>query len=602
MTQSQSRTQSRRGSFYPAVISAVSIIATAIFTLIFSTGAGAWAIAPAVLIVLSEIVKGVTDAVIPRLVTSRGLPRLALRGGVPSQARTIVIITALLSSPEAAREAAGRMERYSITNRDAGENLVFGLLADLPEAQAASAEGDAEIIAAAQQAVAELRRRAGDGFFLFLRRRERAREGVFRGWERKRGAVCQLMRALRGGDDIDISDAARRRLGHIQYVIAIDADTRLTAGAAAELIGTIHHPSNRPVINPETRTVTRGHGIIQPRIVTALRDADATALARAFSGGGGVDIYGGSRGEIYQDISGKSSFVGKGIIDVDAYLQCLDGRLPSNRVLSHDLPEGAYLRCGFAGDITLTDSHPATAAAYYERLHRWTRGDWQNAPWLLPRVPGGGGDMTPNPMDCIDKWRVLDNLRRSLLPPCALAIILLCFNSAQYRPAAAAAAVALVFGHIMAAAGKIRHILIHLRRAAARLLLLPIEAGVYISAAAIALFRMTVTKRRLLQWVTAADSDAVTRRGNITRCLRLALAGVLAALAAGAVSVSRGDAISAALCAVWCLSPVFAAAMSGRRRKKRPPARRRAYLLRSARAAYRYFTDFITAENNFLPP
>jgi cyclic beta-1,2-glucan synthetase len=411
-----------------------------------------------------------------------------------------------------------------------------------------------------------------------------------------------------------LTDDCKARLGHVRYVIALDEDTSLTADSARELIGTITHPRNSAIIDPVSRVVTRGHGILQPRVATELRVSAATAFARAFSGGGGHDIYGGARSETYQAVSGKSPYIGKGIIDVDAYLICLDGRFPNNHVLSHDLLEGAYLCCGSAHETELSDGFPRSTAPYYERLHRWTRGDWQNAPWLFPRVKTASGESERNPLSAIDKWLLFDNLRRSLLPPCAFALIIAGAVSTRLLPEACIAALSLVFGHALSALRLPRRGKALLRRrfafvpesfggrlfsAAARLLLLPIEASVCVSAAATALFRMIFTKRRMLQWVTAASAEKLRRRDG-ARCLLLGLPGIAAALTAAALSWTPPAILAAA---VWALSPLAAARM-GRREAEKPdiPACHREYLVKAARGAYRYFTDFMTPESHFLPP
>ncbi|MDR1065222.1 MAG: hypothetical protein LBL25_02515, partial [Oscillospiraceae bacterium] len=617
------------GAFYPFVIAAASLLAALLFGIL---SRNIW-LFPLNLIAVSELIRQIADYVITRLAVSRGIPRLELRGGVPAHARTLAVIAVLLTSKESAEAAANLLERYSILNRDAGENLIFGLLADLPEAKTAETPEDAEIKAAARRAIDKLNAHAPGRFFLFLREREESRrDRVFRGRERKRGAILQLMRELtrRGAGNALTRDGRTRPssaamppfpvpAGTLKFLIVLDEDTQLCAGTARELIGAMLHPLNRAVVDPKSRVVTRGHGILQPRVVTDLNASVRTEFARAFSGGGGGDAYGGSRGELYQDISGSSGFIGKGIIDVDAYLACLDGRFPAERVLSHDLLEGAYLRCGFAGDIKLSDGFPASAAPYYGRLHRWTRGDWQNAPWLLPRVRGESGERERNPLKRIDKWRIFDNLRRSLLPPCACALILAAALEPRFLPEAFAAAPALVFGHMLAAVNAtLRGGLRYRRRfsfipeafssrlaaAFTRLLLLPIEAAVCLSAAVTAIFRMACTKRNLLQWTTAAASEPPPQKNTPRRIpFRLSyLACLLPGLAAAVIAAATLSPSAAALAVVWCFAPVIAVSMGREKPEPAIPARNREYLLKAASGAYSYFSDFLTPQNNYLPP
>lgn len=297
----------------------------------------------------------------------------------------------LLSSAKSGINAAELLEEYRISNADAGKNLMFALLCDLPEAQTQACPEDAEYIEQAARKIAELNEKYGGGFFVFYRKRVKCeRDGVFRGWERKRGAILELCRYLDGGDSSVIlagGDESFVKGVGVKYLIALDSDTRLSAGTARELVGAAMHPLNRPVVTDGV--VTQGSAVIQPRVSVNLRAASCTDFALLFAGQGGIDPYGGTSSDLYQNMFGTGSFTGKGIIDVGAYLECLGNRFPENRILSHDLLEGAFLRCAFAGDIELTDGFPSNVKSYYSRMHRWTRGDWQLIPWLRRRVENG---------------------------------------------------------------------------------------------------------------------------------------------------------------------------------------------------------------------
>ena len=239
------------------------------------------------------------------------------------------------------------------------------------------------------------------------------KEGVYVPWERKRGAVLELMRLVRGRPNRLKVLAGDPEALHAKYVLCLDGDTRLVPGAARQLIGAAMHPLNTPLV--EKGAVVKGHGVLHPRMAVELDRAMATDFARIWAGQGGTDPYGAPTGELYTDLYDRGGFAGKGVVDAAAYLACLDGRFPEDHILSHDALEGAYLRGAYMGDVELTDACPVTAAAWFRRLHRWTRGDWQNLPWLFK----AGRDLP-----LLEQFRLFDSVRRSLVPPTALAAIL----------------------------------------------------------------------------------------------------------------------------------------------------------------------------------
>jgi len=353
---------------------------------LFETGSAIAALL--ILIPATELVKAALDFLLPHFVPATLLPRMELEGGVPQAGRTLCVISVLLTGADSGAQAARLLEEYRLANRDCGENLVFGLLADLPEADSAETETDAASIESARKEVEALNAEYCGGFFLFTRRREfSARDGKYRGYERKRGAIEALCRMLGDSGEAALVCAAgdAGEIGSVRYLIVLDEDTRLDPGSARELIGAMLHPLNACEIDEKRRIVRRGHAVLQPRMAVDLDAARKSEFARAYAGQGGIDPYGGACSEVYMDLFGVSGFAGKGIIDVDAYQRCLVGRMPEGHVLSHDILEGAYLRGGFIGDVELTDGCPSTVTGYFRRMHRWTRGDWQNLPWLFSR-------------------------------------------------------------------------------------------------------------------------------------------------------------------------------------------------------------------------
>jgi cyclic beta-1,2-glucan synthetase len=604
----------RTGAFYIGFI----ILASLFLSLLISFMLDAPAISILLLLPVSEFVKNVTDYIVLRLCRPQRIQRLELSGGVPDEGRTLCVISILLSSVDSGTRAAGLLEEYRLCNRDAGRNLLFGLLADLPDSKTESSPDDSKFIDNAKAEIERLNNEYGGGFFLFYRgRKYNARDKKFTAWERKRGAILELCRYLKGNETSLTCIAGRAEaLAGTNYVITLDSDTRLNAGSARELIGAALHPLNKPVIDEKRGIVTAGNGIIQPRISVDLAAAGQTHYTKIFAGLGGIDPYGGMTSDIYQNLFGTGSFAGKGIIDIEAYLACLDRRFPENTVLSHDLLEGAYLRCSFAGDIELTDGFPAKVTTYYDRMHRWTRGDWQSLTWLFLRVNNADGVKNKNVLGQTDRWKIADNLRRSLVPVftfAALASGMLLHNK-DFMWAAGIAVLSAVSHLIISSAagvftkkcGRIRYHSTVLSgpgsqflQTAIRLVFLPYEAVVCLSAILTALYRMFVSHRHLLVWVTAADSERRTKNNVLSVLKRLWLSCLIAA----AIIIFTRFPAAAAVAVVWLLSPllVIYLGLDSRKKEKLSPEER-LILARCAGDIWRYFDELLTREDNYLPP
>ncbi len=558
---------------------------------------------------LSQAVKCLADFLVLRLTPPRRLPRLALERGVPPEGRTLCVVSALLTDEAALADAARRLEEYRLANRDAGAELLFGLLADLPESRDDPAPRSRALLERGTAVLRGLNEKYGGFYFLVRESRYDAVDRVYRGWERKRGALLELSRLIRGlpGSVACLAGDADALRG-VQYILTLDGDTRLLPGTAKELIGTMLHPLNRPVVDPRRRVVVRGHGILQPKMAVELAAADKCDFTRLFAGQGGTDPYGSLAGELYMNLWGWGIFSGKGILDVAAFAQCLEGEIPQRTVLSHDILEGAYLRCGYAGDVELSDGFPGSAPAYYRRLHRWIRGDWQNLPWLFSR----GRKLAP-----ADRWKLLDNLRRSLTAPGTFLAIFfgLLLGGRALSWVAAAAGLSFISQLLLELAGnafrreeemRVRYHsqLLHgfcgsLMQTAVKLLLLPWEAWVSLSAAAVALWRMAVSRREMLAWQTAAQAE--TGRGSLVgQCWREMWPVVVPALLALLLSRTILGRCAGLL---WLLSPFAAAALSRPRAENQtPPQEDRAYLTACAGEIWGYFRRFSTAECHFLPP
>ena len=596
----------RDGAWYIAAV----IVGTLAVSLLLGFATGSVSGAVLLLIPVSEVVKGLLDAVLLRVTKPRFVPRLALRRGIPPEGKTLCVIAALLTCPGDAHTLAARLEEYALCNRDAGEQLLFGLLADLPEADMEHAPVDPAILRAARTEIEALNARYGGRFYLFTRERTRTPDGIWRPWERKRGALLRLAQLLcgeAGAMHCAAGDAAALR--GTAYLLTLDADTRLTPGAARALVGAMLHPLNRPVVDAQRGVVTHGYGLLHPRMATELQSARASDWARVFAGPGGSDPYGGVCGELYMDCFDRGGFSGKGILDVRALLACCGGNaLPEQRILSHDALEGAYLHGGFLGDVELTDTFPAAPLAWGARAHRWIRGDWQNAPWIFSR--------RARALHPIDRFRLADSLRRSLVAPATWAAIFLgcVLRWPGLRLAAYAALLALAQGLIFSLGHPIVHpadarvryhssVLPGLAAAVVqtvlRLILLPWEAVLNASAIVTALWRMLVSHRDLLQWQTAAQRAA--KRDGLGAYLRaLWPASALGLLTAVLTPSPTG--LAAGI--VWTLSPFVLAALGAPNADAPAQLSRAAQreLLGWAKATWQYFETFCTAGEHYLPP
>ena len=579
-----------------------NVLLTLFFSLLLAFACDSAAAALLLLLPVSELVKNLLDFILLHTLPSRRLPRMSTEEGVPPEGRTICVISALLTDPDGAQRLAARLEELRQTCRESA--VSFGLLADLPSAAEALAEGDGAVLYAARAAVERLNREYGGGFYLFTRPRVFDGES-WTGRERKRGAITELARLLCGMDSELETTGERAALSGTRYILTLDSDTRVYPGAIQELIGAMLHPLCKPRVDEKRGVVTAGHAVIHPRMGTELYSANSTDFALIFAGAGGSDPYGGVCGELYMDAFDSGGFAGKGIIDARAFIRCAASRFPAGRVLSHDALEGACLRGAFMGDVEFSDAFPSRPLAYYKRLHRWIRGDWQNARWVFCR------DFAP-----IDRWRLFDSLRRSLIAPMTLLAVCAGFLLPENGLAVAAwAALLALLGRlfISLAEGSVRRReKLRLRRHTRlltgvggaivqtfiRLWLLPYEAFVCLSAVFTALWRMLVSHRRLLQWQTTAQSDGGTQglRAHLAAMWPSALLGLALLLLSPAI-IGR----SAGL--MWLLSPLAAAALAlPAHRDTELSGEERAYITAAARESFSYLAEFSSAADNFLPP
>ncbi|MGA3000310.1 MAG: glucoamylase family protein [Acetobacteraceae bacterium] len=567
------------------------------------------------------------------------LPTMELRGGVPKHLRTIVAVPMMLTTPEAIAEQIERLEVHYLAS--SGGDLHFALLSDWLDAATEQIDGDAVLLDAAVSGIARLNRRhgpgpGGDRFVLLHRKRVwNDSEARWIGWERKRGKLHELNRLLRGATDTNFLDPSSKHSGGqppkvpagVRYVITLDADTRLPRDTVLRLIGKMAHPLNRPRYDATVGRVVAGHGVMQPRVTPSLPvRREGSLFQRVFSSMNGIDPYAAAVSDVYQDLFGEGSYAGKGIYDVDAFEAALAGRVPDSTMLSHDLFEGSFARAGLASDVEVVEDFPTRYDVDALRHHRWARGDWQLLPWLFGRGTFGDTDQVRGGVPAIGRWKMLDNLRRTLsAPACMLSLlagfalpfaasavwtgfILLTILVPSLIPVISAVvprrAGIMPLSHLGALGSDLRTALAQSALTGA---FLAHQAWLMIDAISRTLARVFVTHRHLLEWVTAAQATIGPRLDLVGIYRAMAGGVVLGALAMPVALVSGHGSwpLAMPLACLWIASPALArwASRSPQASGRRPVSSAEAQTLRLiARRTWRFFETFVTAADNMLPP
>ncbi|MEX2471160.1 MAG: glucoamylase family protein [Gemmatimonadota bacterium] len=590
------------------------------------------AVALLAMVPASELTIQVLQRVISNLIPPRRIPRLEL-ATVPQGDRTMVIVPTMFDSVEGVADLIAHLEVQALGNVD--ERIHFALLSDFRDAPAETLERDRKLLAAARSGIEALNQKHATGrhdrFFLFHRKRLwNEQEGHWMGWERKRGKIEEFNRLLRGATDtsFELHVGNLEILPRIRYCITLDSDTRLPRDAAKELIGIISHPLNRPEFDAEVGRVTDGYGILQPRVSVTFASAAGSLFARLYAGHTGVDPYTTAVSDTYQDLFNEGIFTGKGLYHVDAFMASLEDTVPENALLSHDLFEGLHARVALVSDVELVDEYPSSVLAHASRQHRWTRGDWQILAWLFPWVPSRRG-LKRNPLPLMGRWKILDNLRRSLVTPTLLALLLAAWtvlpDPRWYWLTAVITVIASqllpILGRLLVGPRRSQSLPVfwrNLQRDAATALaqvLLGVTFLVYnawktLHAIGVTLLRLAVTRRRLLEWETSATtarSGALTGRAGLWRATVQMKVSPLTATGVGLVlSFAQPAALPSAapFLLLWLLAPVVAYWLSIPVGPRQRPltATERAVLRRTARTTWRYFETFVTAETGWLPP
>jgi cyclic beta-1,2-glucan synthetase len=556
------------------------------------------------------------------------LPRMDYSNGIPAECRSLVVVPTLLASEAYIEELIEGLEIRFLANSE--QNLHFGLLTDFMDADSATMPGDDQLVALAKKRIDELNEKytspESNTFYLFHRPRTWNRqEKKWMGYERKRGKLSALNAFLRdvGRNDFSLVVGDLNILTNIKYVITLDSDTQLPRESVWKFIGTMTHPLNLPVYDPNKKRVTIGYGILQPRVEASLHKTAVSLYLRMQGNLSGIDPYTKASSDVYQDLFGQGSFIGKGIYDVDVFERVLDDRFPENRILSHDLLEGCYVRSGLISDVHLYEESPSQYKTDVQRHHRWIRGDWQIGAWMLPFIRDKG-HLIRNRLSGLSRWKIFDNLRRSVTPLALTLLLLLgwCILPLSWfwtsvvtiivlLPLIAAATWQLInkpdditiTTHFIEVGISVKNFLI---RFVFGLAVLPYEAYKNTDAIVRTIWRLTISHRKLLQWTPSASTNRFATNGLLTVYAAMWIAPFLSIITIGSLIYFNPAALFVAnpILFLWLISPAIAWHLSKEEVEKKPnlTENQKLFLHKTARRTWSFFERFVNAEENWLPP
>lgn len=584
-------------------------------------------IIPIIFFIASEMAIACINRITLNLFGPKHLPRLEFKKGIPENLKTFIVVPTMLTNKSKIREQLEQIEVHFLSNQD--DNVYLALLTDFADANEENLASDRQIIDIASHELKLLNERypvkdnQSPRFSIFHRRRlYNPQEEKWMGWERKRGKLQEFNRLLLGATDTSfysLGDNKIRVPRDIHYVITLDADTKLPRGSVRQLVGTIAHPLNRPHFDPIKGRVTSGYGILQPRITPTLQTRQENTLFRRLTARRpGIDPYASAVSDVYQDLFGEGSFAGKGIYDLSAFEKAMANRIPENAILSHDLFEGNFVRCGFLSDVEFLEDFPSHIGVATLRSHRWTRGDWQLLPWIF----GSRGKS----ISIIGRWKMFDNLRRSLLAPVGLLLFFVSGILPDLNPVVlwsflivSLLTPALINLWCGLWPKRLNNPLFHhlyftyeeflsgVSSAALSFVLLPNSAWNSLDAIVRVFYRMGISHKKLLEWTTAAQAKDSANLNLLSFFWNMRGTFFLTFLGMTTLYLSNSAYLSFILpfFTLWLLSPVvsFYFSLPPKIRPQRPiPAEDVKLLHATARRIWRFFSDIVTAEDSFLPP
>jgi cellobiose phosphorylase len=619
--------------FYAGSLTLLTLIFSAALLLVANReGVHGWSQIPlSVLFILcsSYLTVALVNWLVTLLVIPNLLPRMDFSKGIPQGCRTLIVVPSILTSPGDIENLAEALEIRYLGNRD--DNLSFALLTDFKDALEATTPEDDLLLQRIQNCIEELNNKypgpLKDTFFLFHRPRSwNQGEGLWMGYERKRGKIAQLNSFLRGGssEPFSLIVGNTTALSDVKYVITLDADTQLPRDSARQFVGAMAHPLNRPFYDDVHQRICRGYGVVQPRVAINLPSINRSRYAQLFAGEPGIDPYTRAVSDVYQDLFNEGSYVGKGIYDVDAFEQSLHNRFPENLILSHDLLEGSYCRAGLLSDVLLYEDYPAGYLADVSRRRRWIRGDWQIASWILPWVPGLEVRHQKNPLSVLSRFKILDNLRRSLLPSALTLLLILGWTvlATAWFWTLTVVGIVIIPALLVSVVDIIRkpdnafllpHLATSLRSAGRRLAqallmlaCLPFEAYFSLDAIARSVTRMFFTHTRLLEWNPSGISKHHAASDLVSYCRLMAIGPALVITVSIYLAFSNPVALTVVwpIVGLWFISPVIAWWISQPllRTKAALTADQVIFLHKLSRKTWSFFEHFVGPEDNWLPP
>jgi cyclic beta-1,2-glucan synthetase len=578
------------------------------------------------LIPTSQLALEILNYLVIRFLPPRTLPRMDFEGSsIPDTFRTLVVVPELLVDVETIRAEVEKLEIHYLANKES--NLLFSLFTDYTDSDQAHRDDDESLLQAVTEGIEALNHRYGSGrFFLFHRERAWSEsEQKFIGWERKRGKLEELNRLIAGTRS---KDAVRlvyvgdpHQLSNVRFVITLDSDTQLPLGTARKMIETLAHPLNQPRFDAEGNILAGSYTIIQPRVSPSLPSTSASPFSRLFAEAVGIDPYTKAVSDVNQDLTGEGSYHGKGIYDVRAFGRVLSGRFPEEWLLSHDLIEGAHVRVGLASDIELIDEFPQDYLSYISRQHRWIRGDWQIADWIWPRVPLADRKLGPNQLSLYNRWKVLDNLRRSLVPVTCLGLLVASWLSSSQIGwiSTLVVAVQLLFQPLAQpftwatthqglknfSSSKVAHDLLLAVTDAA---LLPHQAGLALDAILRVWYSRLISHRGFLKWTTAQAMPGSAQAELPLFVISIGLASIFSGIVGWTLLrwMPTSLLIASPWLVLWFLSPLIVWLLNLRPHVKQKqlllPEKDLRFLRQVARRTWRYFSDFVNEDSSWLPP
>ena len=584
----------------------------------------------AVLIPASEIAVDAVNWIVCHALKPAFFPRLQLKEGIPERMSTIVAVPTLLSDEKRVGELLVGLESHYLSNRE--DNLYFALIGAFRDSDQAAMKDDEAIIAAALSGIKKLNDKYAaaetDKFYFFHRDSQyNKKNDKWFGWERKRGALMEFNDLILGATDTSFAYASAKKppFANIKYIITLDSDTILPMGMAKKMIATMAHPLNRPVIDSERGIVVEGYGLMQPRIEVENEISNKSLFSRIFTGQEGIDPYATAISDVYQDLFGEGIFVGKGIYDLSVFQSVMRDAIPDNTILSHDLLEGSYVRTGLVTDLKLVDSYPSKYNSFSARLHRWVRGDWQLVPILFRKIFDRSHSKIFNPLSRLSKWKMFDNLRRSLVAPASMVLFFLSFAIlpgsiyfwlAFFILPQAFPLITGIVGYLFSARignDRIKRympVMFGLKAVLMQFILtlifLPYQAWLMTNAIIVTLTRVFITRKNLLEWVTADDTEKFQKNslGSYLFTMKAALIQAPIAVVLAWLFKPETMILSLFFMVVWMSGPFIAYFISKDHKVKILDISEKDIheLGRITRKTWRYFEDFSNAKSHYLIP